>query len=1279
MRAYGATKSPANDFVIVAVGRRAGGMGIALLFAVCAIGTCLAQAAQVSSDDLDSLFKTLNSSQSSEPLRKWQTDEGFLRFVGAPPGTYFAVPQSAKSASAESVAQTFLTQHPGIFTTSSHRQTFATERVNSQFSGRSYVRLLQVYQSIPVFGARMVVQTHGADGVSCVMSDLMRDLSSFDSGASTLTPSVSDSAAQDTATQFMLNEYKGVESDYALETPQRVIFDPAIFDHQGAPVIAWRLAISSTVSPAASEMVIVSGITGEVIFHYPLAHDAKVRAIYDADNTYSFGELVRSEGDPLCNIKDADLAYDYLGDTYDFYYNEHNRDSIDNAGMRLVSTVRMCYYGCPMDNAFWVGGSYNRMFFGDGYVVDDVAAHELTHGVTDSESQLIYLGQSGAINESLSDIWGEFVDLTNGKGNDTAAVRWLCGEDLPDGAIRSMKDPTKFGDPDRVNSPLYESTSYDNYGVHENSGIINKLCYLLTDGDTFNGQTVTGFGIDRVAKLFYELQTALLYPGSDFNDLYLALGQATINQDFTFDERLNVRSAGQAVEIAPATGSEEIQGFRAIPTTDNYGRPVIALTWTNPSSSYFRRVILVRSTTEYVANPSEGTRLYQGAEEKYLDIAVTKGTKYYYTLFTETDYGFPDRATTSATAGAATPDFLTQAFETYPASASTTPSPIDLSYSQLTFWPIGAPTGGLGEPSDSDYANYAATIKHNVYTLPVARQDDEGVGQTISYNADMVYYWTFSAPFPFFGADYYSLYVGANGFIAFDPVYSGTTENSEISLASHFSVPRVSFLFSHFMPTAGGTIWARGLWDRFVVTFEDVLEVDMLGETGSGVPSTVQVEVFHSGQIRVTYLSLGVENAIVGLSDGNGAPVDPGTVFDNVHSVNVRSDLSEEPHSLSTIALEPVDVQYVEPGELMSFDVQVHLPVGVTGVPSIQAEWDGDGVAPFADNGDGTGSFRWQTDALDMNQILTVRLTATLGSMATYQDVTLLIGVEAPLPEALNLCLSSGDPVEDPSISRPVSMEMPLYAQYTYSHPLAVTDPTNYAEGASRIMWFRNDIFVASFNNQKVVPPVAFKAEDRWFFVVTPVTESGLEGMPRMSPVVTVLPLPYIENVALASDVPEDVSVSELPLSGLPAPIGSSAGGASVVILGKHLADPLTVTVGGVAAKSIHAVSDNRIEIVTAEHATSAEVGGVRIPEDVKVTTRYGAGTAREAFTYVPADVAISKADVNLDGVVNAVDIQLVINAVLQKAGVNIDADVNRDGSTNASDIQVVINVALAS
>ena len=197
------------------------------------------------------------------------------------------------------------------------------------------------------------------------------------------------------------------------------------------------------------------------------------------------------------------------------------------------------------------------MVYGDGVgfaLADDVVAHELTHGVTEHTSNLFYYYQSGAINESLSDIWGEFVDQTNLAGNDSASVKWLIGEDVIGlGAIRDMEDPTTFGDPDRMTSPSYWFSMGDSGGVHTNSGINNKAAYLMVEGGSFNGQTVTALGITKVAAIYYEVQTNLLTSGADYADLHDALFQACNNLigtgGITSVDCQQVQNAATAVEM----------------------------------------------------------------------------------------------------------------------------------------------------------------------------------------------------------------------------------------------------------------------------------------------------------------------------------------------------------------------------------------------------------------------------------------------------------------------------------------------------------------------------------------------------------------------------------------------------------------------------------------------------------------------------------------------------------------------------------------------------------
>ncbi len=271
----------------------------------------------------------------------------------------------------------------------------------------------------------------------------------------------------------------------------------------------------------------------------------------------------------MWNDADIDGAFLVSGNTYNYYAMTFGRDSIDDEGMPLQSTVHYC----PGDtcasfpNAFWNG---SQAAFGSGYAqADDIVAHELTHGVTQYESNLFYYYQSGAINEAFSDIFGEFIDQANGTGTDTSAVKWLFGEDLPGGAIRDMEDPGAFSQPDKISSGNYNEggcdpsaslPTCDNGYVHTNSGVANKAAYLMAQGGTFNGRTVTQLGNTKTAAIWYEAQTHLLTSGADYADLSSALYRACVNLiggsfGVTVADCVEVQDATLAVEMTQQPGA----------------------------------------------------------------------------------------------------------------------------------------------------------------------------------------------------------------------------------------------------------------------------------------------------------------------------------------------------------------------------------------------------------------------------------------------------------------------------------------------------------------------------------------------------------------------------------------------------------------------------------------------------------------------------------------------------------------------------------------------------
>lgn len=251
----------------------------------------------------------------------------------------------------------------------------------------------------------------------------------------------------------------------------------------------------------------------------------KRRTIYDAQHLETLpGKLVRSEGDKTSSDKSVNEAYNGSGAVYDFYSKVLGRNSIDGAGLRLDSTV---HYGEDYDNAFWDG---RQMVYGDGdnkifvrFTISlDVIGHELTHGVTQYEAGLTYQGQSGALNEHFSDVFGSLVKQWKLKQT-AAKADWLIGAGLlapgvRGVALRSMKAPgTAYNDPRLGKDPqpdhmrnFYNGTA-DNGGVHINSGIPNKAFYLFA-------AALGGNAWDKAGKVWYLALTERLRPSSTFRD-----------------------------------------------------------------------------------------------------------------------------------------------------------------------------------------------------------------------------------------------------------------------------------------------------------------------------------------------------------------------------------------------------------------------------------------------------------------------------------------------------------------------------------------------------------------------------------------------------------------------------------------------------------------------------------------------------------------------------------------------------------------------------------------
>jgi Zn-dependent metalloprotease len=283
------------------------------------------------------------------------------------------------------------------------------------------------------------------------------------------------------------------------------------------------------------------------------------RAVYDCNHQWGQPPpfvLKRGEGDPVTPDQAVNDAYDAGGAVRDYYQNKLNRNSIDNLGMNQIHNVHL---GVNYMNAFWNGA---QMFYGDGngtifvnFTGDaDVIGHELTHGVTQYTAGLLYDGQSGALNESFSDVFGSAIEQAM-DGKDAGNADWLIGDGimgptLYGEALRSMKAPgTAYDnalmgkDPQPDHMSHYYNGPADHHGVHINSGIPNKVFYLVAiDGN---------IGTNKAALLWYTTLQKL-WPAAVFSDFAqvlvdsarLLVRDGTLPAGATQTVRLSLREVG---------------------------------------------------------------------------------------------------------------------------------------------------------------------------------------------------------------------------------------------------------------------------------------------------------------------------------------------------------------------------------------------------------------------------------------------------------------------------------------------------------------------------------------------------------------------------------------------------------------------------------------------------------------------------------------------------------------------------------------------------------------
>ncbi|HEX8821128.1 MAG TPA: M4 family metallopeptidase [Archangium sp.] len=404
----------------------------------------------------------------------------------------------------------------------------STKRTLVDGRGQSHERISQSFRGVPVFGAEAIIHLDRNGAVASITDKLARDLK----------VDTSPKLRSEEATQHAVARAGGWDAVMSIPKADLYILPDSI--GSGAR-LTWRVQFEALTAKGEPSMpnLFIDAETGAVAMEFDNLKTTRSRKTYNAGNRTTLpGTLVRSEGQAPSGDAVVDQAHDNAGITYDYYFSQHGRDSYNGAGATITSTV---HYDRSYVNAYWNG---TQMVYGDGNGVDsgpltvlDVVGHELTHAVTDTSSDLVYSGESGALNEAMSDVFGASIEAF--RDGAVSGNTWKIGEECwtpatAGDALRYMNDPALAGDYDYYPT-RYTGTS-DNGGVHWNSGIANLAFQLAVSGGSHpRGKTSTVVpaldvnpvaSIQKGAAIFYRANTVYLTPGSTFSDARGATAQA---------------------------------------------------------------------------------------------------------------------------------------------------------------------------------------------------------------------------------------------------------------------------------------------------------------------------------------------------------------------------------------------------------------------------------------------------------------------------------------------------------------------------------------------------------------------------------------------------------------------------------------------------------------------------------------------------------------------------------------------------------------------------------
>ena len=418
-----------------------------------------------------------------------------------------------------------------------NKSVYAIENVNESFSighvttdnyGLKQYTLKQYYKNIPVYDSELRFHFNKNEALNAINGNIIPAIT-IDTEANFDQQQANNIALRLVDEQNI--NYSGVPLKVISNT--LYVFPKGLA--QGAVAsnhLAYRIEVRNDTD--VREYLFIDAHTGKLVEQFTGMPHALKRSLYEVD----YSNKVYSEGGSTTRLNQWQKnEVETAGHVYYFFKNAFNFISFDNADAEMITINNDPGINCP--NANWNGVTTN---YCDDMAADDVVAHEWGHAYTEYTCNLVYAFQSGAINEALSDIWGETIDQLNnyedaGENNDlrtgcSSSDRWMIGEDVTAAGIpvpfRDMWKPTCFGSPGKVSDPEYfcDPNGADSGGVHYNSGIINHAYALLVDGGVYNSQTVSGLGFTKAAHIIWRAQSQYLTSTSGYSDLADALEAA---------------------------------------------------------------------------------------------------------------------------------------------------------------------------------------------------------------------------------------------------------------------------------------------------------------------------------------------------------------------------------------------------------------------------------------------------------------------------------------------------------------------------------------------------------------------------------------------------------------------------------------------------------------------------------------------------------------------------------------------------------------------------------